>query len=556
LVLLNSNIDMKRFTMMLAAAATLTLGVQTNAAAQATRNAVILEIATGTWCQYCPGAALGADDMHASTASTGIVEHHDSDPYSTPDAVARYDTYYGVTGFPTAFFDGGNSVVGGSHTQSMYTSYLQKYTTAMAVATPFDLTASWVQNGASIDVTVDVTQVGANTSSAIRVQAALTESHIQVNWQGLSECNFVNRAMHPSAAGTPISTTNGGPAAHLTFNMPINPAWVQNEMELVVWVEDGSTKQIYNGRYMPLAVAAFANDPSAVEITNEIGTAACISSIAPEVKIRNMGSNALTSVDFSYSVNGGAAQTANWTGSLNFLGYATATLPAIAFTPAANNTLTVNITNVSDGNMTNNMVTKAWAAAPIHSPGTYVMLIQPDNYGSETSWDIKSSAGATIASGGPYTDGNTTPVSVNVAINPSDCYVLTVYDAYGDGMCCSFGNGGYSLTNPTGGVVASGGQFSSSEMKSWESNTTTAVSNALTEAISVYPNPTRGIFNIAIPSGDAAEIAIMNVAGKLVYSSNSDASLVKVDLSSLAAGLYMVRVKTAEGIAVKKITKE
>ena len=141
---------MKKFTLMLAAAATLTVGTQTTVSAQATRTAVILEIATGTWCQYCPGAALGADDLHASSASVGIVEHHDSDPYTTPDAIARYDTYYGVTGFPTAFFDGANSVVGGNHTQSMYSSYLPKYTAAMAAPTPYGITATWTQNGANI----------------------------------------------------------------------------------------------------------------------------------------------------------------------------------------------------------------------------------------------------------------------------------------------------------------------------------------------------------------------------------------------------------------------
>lgn len=550
---------MKRFTMMLVAMAALTVGIQNNATAQATRHAVILEIATGTWCQYCPGAALGADDLHASTASAGIVEHHDSDPYSTPDAVARYDTYYGVTGFPTAFFDGGNSVVGGNHTQTMYPTYQQKYNAAMAVATPFDLTASWVQNGASVDVTVDVSQIGANSSSAIRVQAVLTESHIQVNWQGQTECSFVNRAMYPSAAGTPITTTMGGPAAHLTFNMPINGAWVQNEMELVVWVEDGTTKQVWNGSYMPLAVAAMANDPSAIQVTNDIGTSSCITSIAPEVKIRNMGSAALSSVDFSYSVNGGTAMTHTATvGPLNFLGYATVTLPAISFTPIANNTLTVNITNSNDGNMSNNTVTKTWAAAPVHNAGSYNMHIQPDNYGSETSWDIKNGAGTTIASGGPYTDGVTTPVDVPVTISPLDCYLLTMHDAYGDGMCCAYGNGSYTLTNPTGGVVATGGQYAASEGKSFESNSTviSAVSNALTEAISIYPNPSRGIFNIAIPNGVTAEVTILNLAGKLVYSSNTDAALVKVDLSSLAAGMYMVHVKTADGIAVKKITKE
>lgn len=540
--------------MMLAAFGALTVGVQSNASAQATRHAVILEIATGAWCTYCPGAAMGADELHAGGQSVGVVEHHDGDAWETTETVARYDTYYGVTGFPTAFFDGGNSVVGGSHTQSLYPTYLQRYNTAMGVATPYDLTASWTQNGASVDVSVTVNQIGANTPSNLRLQAVVTESHIAHNWQGMTELNFVNRDMYPDAGGQALSLTQGN-SQTLNFNIPINGSWVQNEMELVVWVEDGATKQIFNGRYMPLAVAAFANDPMAVEITNAIGAQNCLSSFAPTVKIRNMGSNALTSVDFSYSVNGGSAQTHTWTGNLNFLGYATATLPSISFTPQASNTLTVTITNSNDGNASNNVVTKTWANATVHAPGNYELTLQPDQYGSETTWEIKNGAGSVVASGGPYTDGNTTPIVVNVAVNPNDCYNLFMYDSYGDGMCCAYGNGSYTLRNSSGAIVATGGSFGSEEMKAWATDNSTAVNSALAQQINVYPNPSRGMFNVEIPTS-GAEIAVLTLSGQLVYSSTTDANVVKVDLSSLASGMYMLRVQTAEGLAVKKITKE
>ncbi|MDG2426131.1 MAG: dockerin type I domain-containing protein, partial [Flavobacteriales bacterium] len=42
------------------------------------------------------------------------------------------------------------------------------------------------------------------------------------------------------------------------------------------------------------------------------------------------------------------------------------------------------------------------------------------------------------------------------------CYTLTVYDSFGDGMCCAFGEGSYVLT--VGGVeMAAGGEFVDSE---------------------------------------------------------------------------------------------
>jgi hypothetical protein len=540
--------------MMMALAGALTIGAQTTASAQATRHNVILEIATGTWCTYCPGAAMGADELHASGANVGVVEHHDSDPYETPESVGRYDTYYGVTGFPTAFFDGGNSVVGGSHTNSMFGSYNTKYLAAIGVATPFDITSTWAQNGASIDVTATVNQMGAYSAGNLRLQACVTESHIQVNWQGQTEVSFVNRDMYPDHLGQPLTLTQGN-SQTLNFNMPISPSWVQNEMEIVIWVENSSTKEIFNGTVAPLVVASMANDPMAVAIENEIGATNCIDNIAPEVKIRNMGSAALTSVDFSYNVNGGTPQTYTWTGNLPFLSYAVATLPTINFAPAGNNTLTVNITNSNDGNMANNTTTATWAAAPYSPPGTYVMTIQPDNYGSETTWDIKNGSGAVIASGGPYTDGNTTPVNVNVTINANDCFEVNVYDSYGDGMCCAYGQGSYTLRDAGSNTVVTGAQFGSLE-KSAFTTQLVAVNPSLTASINVYPNPSRGVFNVEIPNVDNAEISIVTLTGKQVYNGTTSQSVTKVDLSDLAAGMYMVRVKTAEGLAVKKITKE
>jgi uncharacterized protein (UPF0333 family) len=140
---------------------------------------------------------MGADDLHSSGANVGIVEHHDGDNWETTESNARYDAYYGITGFPTAWFDGQNPVVGGSHTQSLFNTYNSRYQTAMAVPTPFGFASTWSQNGSSIDVAIDVTQIGSYSGSNLRVQAVVVENHIQVAWQGQTEISWVNRDMTP-----------------------------------------------------------------------------------------------------------------------------------------------------------------------------------------------------------------------------------------------------------------------------------------------------------------------------------------------------------------------
>ncbi len=91
-----------------------------------------------------------------------------------------------------------------------------------------------------------------------------------------------------------------------------------------------------------------------------------------------------------------------------------------------------------------------------------IVSIKFDNYPEETAWTLKNDSGTTVASGGTYgsqPDGSTLTETLCL---PDGCYTFTITDAYGDGICCSYGSGNYSVSGPTG-VLASGGSFGSSE---------------------------------------------------------------------------------------------
>ncbi len=90
------------------------------------------------------------------------------------------------------------------------------------------------------------------------------------------------------------------------------------------------------------------------------------------------------------------------------------------------------------------------------------LSITLDNYPEETSWTLTNDAGQTVASGGTYgaqPDGSTVTESLCLA---DDCYTFTILDTFGDGICCAYGTGSYSLTQGST-VLASGGSFTSSE---------------------------------------------------------------------------------------------
>ena len=91
-----------------------------------------------------------------------------------------------------------------------------------------------------------------------------------------------------------------------------------------------------------------------------------------------------------------------------------------------------------------------------------VITITLDNYPEETSWTITNSNGSTVASGGTYgsqPDGSTVTISECLV---DGCYDFTINDTYGDGICCAYGNGSYTVTSG-GNTLASGGSFTSSE---------------------------------------------------------------------------------------------
>lgn len=92
------------------------------------------------------------------------------------------------------------------------------------------------------------------------------------------------------------------------------------------------------------------------------------------------------------------------------------------------------------------------------------LTITTDNYPGETTWTVTNGSG-TVASGGPYSSANTTYTESICLVD--DCYDFTINDSYGDGICCSYGNGSYTLEASDGSTIISGGSFTSSQTTSF-----------------------------------------------------------------------------------------
>ncbi len=216
------------------------------------KQSVLLEVGTGTWCQYCPGAAMGADELVENGQQVAVVENHNGDLYAYTSSDAR-NNYYAISGYPTAIFDGIKRLVGGDHSVSLYTSYLPMYQTAYGKKTAFGITfldGTRVGNIYNLSVVVDKFGETPFANSNLVLHLALTQSHIMVNWQGQTHLEFVSRIMAPNASGTPINLQNDNQVTvPLTFTF--NPTWggdLLTDYELVSWVQDLTTKEVVDAK--------------------------------------------------------------------------------------------------------------------------------------------------------------------------------------------------------------------------------------------------------------------------------------------------------------------
>ena len=92
-----------------------------------------------------------------------------------------------------------------------------------------------------------------------------------------------------------------------------------------------------------------------------------------------------------------------------------------------------------------------------------ILTILPDLSPEETTWEVKDQeTGEVVQSGGPYVDAEISQEE-KFCLDPDKCYVFTMFDAGGDGMCCDNGAGAYSLSDSNEELIFRGNFFFTSE---------------------------------------------------------------------------------------------
>jgi hypothetical protein len=330
---------------------------------------------------------------------------------------------------------------------------------------------------------------------------------------------------------------------------------------IVTELGQASATTIYNSVGSCPAPASQPVDVSALSYKGDL--VHCEGSYTPKVQIQNVGTSALTSATITVTQGGTTVSTGTYSGNLATYGVATVNCTPIAnFTGGA---LAVTVTATGDAAVANNSVNANIASAVNAASQVVTVDITTDQYASETSWKIKNPSGTVVASGGgSWTDlgaaGTTARPQATANLQPNTCYTFEILDSYGDGICCAYGNGVYTVKDATGAILATGGEFADIEVKSFKTGVL-SLDELNTIALNVFPNPATDEVNVSFEASNADySISLMDLQGRIVntqsFSNLSGTQLISIETESVSKGSYIVvvssnGVKTTKNVVIK-----
>lgn len=401
------------------------------------------------------------------------------------------------------------------------------------------------------------------------------------NWfpDGTYKHNHVLRKVITPTFGVPVSPTTAGSlfSTTVTYTVPTQyPATgsyttpcLLGRLELAAFVTQTNTLTI-NAAHGPIYITNIPNQRDIAVSNLSSETEVCAGVINPKFWFTNNGSDTATTVTFTYAVNGGSTSTYTWNGMCPPYNQQLITINNINFTPLpTSNTLQIGVASVNnntDQNNVNDIVTKVIPTATLIAPSINMQMdFTQDQYGTEIQWQvIEESTGIVVAQDGPWSDlsaAGTLLHTKTFTLVPNTCYKLVITDAYGDGACCSYGNGSYNLKSNGNSIFSGPASYGKGLTKWFKTDVNASVSNnvSLNDMVSIYPNPANEKVNIFInsPKEETIKINVINALGQVIYSSEKEVlgeQTIQINTKNFAEGIYHINIQSSNSKFNKTIS--
>lgn len=328
----------------------------------------------------------------------------------------------------------------------------------------------------------------------------------------------------------------------------------------------GDSRYIVNNQLVTYGAANFQNDARIIDVvrpTNltEFGKTnpSCFN---PIVTIQNTGANVLTSATIQISINGGSSITHNWSGNLGFMDEENIQIgiPQSFWATAGvgMNSFTATITAVNGGAdqyIHNNSYTSRFEM-PSDLPSNVNIVLKTNLAANQTSYILRNSAGAVVHQRAALSNNQT--YSDNLTL-PADCYYLRLFDSGDDGLSFwanSSGSGYFRITDQSGMSLTNFNPDCGDGIEYYFTvgRTTGIESQESENRIEVYPNPSEGVLFIDYENISGDYVLSNSVGQELMHGSlGASNNLVKLDVSSVAPGLYLLKVNSNNKTIIKKV---
>jgi lysyl endopeptidase len=307
------------------------------------------------------------------------------------------------------------------------------------------------------------------------------------------------------------------------------------------WLDPLETDAVTVDYYPPQVVYAL-NAKVSIE---DLGQDQCSNGIAPVIELTNKGTQSLTAAEIHYYLNDNEPVIYNWSGNLATDENITINLPVLQG-ESGDNAFTVSIVSINGGNdqyPSDNTVVRDFTIN-IFMPDTITFQLETDSFGDETTWELTDEDGDVLYEGGPYGENSTDTETFFLG---EGCYTFTIYDEFGDGICCGWaGNGSYSLTLDDGTVIIEGGAFGESESVNFALDDNLSMETyTLKASVRIYPNPSSGLFSIDAES--ALHYRLYNALGQQVRAGEITAGTGTLSLADASSGVYLLAVQDESG---------